>query len=386
MKAMVRTIVGVSLVLICAGTPAPASSAEPAPARAQPYLVIDQKMPESIEPGAPFFIDVVVRNSGDAAAEGVTVTDLLPAGYELLGVSPTPERTVDGLIWRLGRLGPGEKTPLRMQLGPKGVSTAAALRNEVDATFQTRATSVCTSQIKKPDLTLTVTAPEAVFTGQTVGLRIALGNTGTGAAHEVTLHAVMAEGLTAAGGSDLETNIGELKPGESRVVNLQAVATRAGDLRGSVSLLAQGAGPVQRDILCHAEDNHLNVTATGPTALHYDFTGLYGLTVLNDGATPIRQVVLTAVLPEGLTFVRATDNGAYDPATRTLTWNLSELKAGEQRELAWNGAAQAAGDLKATIRLMAGQQLRREIAWTTRVVEDSTVRQAVGTATKTPGE
>jgi uncharacterized repeat protein (TIGR01451 family) len=273
-----------------------------------------------------------------------------------------------------------------MRLGPKMVTTATAPRNVVDATFQARATSVCTSQIKKPDLTLTATAPDAVFSGQTVGIKIALGNNGTGAAHDVVLHAVMGDGLTAAGGSDLETNIGELKPGESRTVNLQATATHAGDLHASVSLLAQGIGPMQKDLVCRAEDNHLNVTATGPTALHYDFTGLYGLTVLNDGATPIRQVVLTAVLPDGLNFVRATDNGAYDPATRTLTWNFNELKAGEQRDLAWNGAAQAAGDLKATIRLTAGQQLRREIAWTTRVVEDSTVGQAVSTATKTPGE
>ena len=128
MKAMLRIVVGASLVWICTGYPALARSPEPTPARTQPCLVIEQKMPESLEPGAAFLIDVVVRNGGDAIADGVTVTDLLPAGYELLGVSPTPERTADGLIWRLGRLGPGEQTILRLQLGPKVVSTAASLR------------------------------------------------------------------------------------------------------------------------------------------------------------------------------------------------------------------------------------------------------------------
>jgi hypothetical protein len=97
-------------------------------------------------------------------------------------------------------------------------------------------------------------------------------------------------------------------------------------------------------------------------------------------------VILTAVLPEGISFVRATDEGAYDPGARTLTWNLGEMKAGARRELAWNGVAQAAGDMKAKFRLRAGQQLRQELTWTTRVVEDGAIRQTAGTTTKTSGE
>jgi uncharacterized repeat protein (TIGR01451 family) len=386
MKATLQTLVVASLFLAYAHFTSPAYSAGSLAPRPQPSLVIDQKMPESIEPGAEFSIDVVVRNTGDAPADEVIVTDLLPPEYELLGVAPTPERTTDGLIWRLGRLEAGKQATLRMRLGSKAVSPSVPPRNVVDAAFQNHTSNVCTSQIKRPELTLTVAAPDAVLTGQTIDVRIAMKNNGTGPAHKAMLNAVMSEGLTAKGGSDLESNIGELKPGESRVVNLRATATRAGDLRGSITLAAQGAVSVQKDIHCHAEENHLNLTATGPTVLHYDFAGLYCLTVFNDGTTPIRPVTLTAVLPEGLGFVRATDNGAYDPATRTLTWNLGEMQAGARRELAWNGLAQAAGDLKAMIRLTAGQQLRQEITWATRVVEDGATRQTVGAAMKTAGE
>ncbi len=386
MKATLRTLVCASLFVAYAYTPSrvyPADAATPHP---QPFLVIEQKMPEAIGPGAVFPINVVVRNTGDGPADEVIVTDLLPPDYELLGVAPTPERTTDSLIWRLGRLEAGKQATLRMSLGPKTVSTTVAPRNVVDASFQIHTNSVCTSQLERPELTLLVAAPDAVFTGQTIALRIAMRNSGTGAAHKVTLNAVMAEGLTAKEGSDLETNIGELKPGESRVVNLRAVATHAGDLRGSVTLETPGAPPVRQTILCHAEDNHLNVTATGPTALHYNFAGLYGLTVVNDGTSPSPPVILKAVLPEGIDFVRATDSGTYDAATRTLTWDLGEMKAGAQRELAWNGIAQAAGDLKTTIRLTASQQLRQEITWTTRVVEDGAIRQTVGAAMKKVGE
>jgi uncharacterized repeat protein (TIGR01451 family) len=39
-------------------------------------------------------------------------------------------------------------------------------------------------------------------------------------------------------------------------------------------------------------------------------------------------VVVTDTLPEGLTFVGASDGGAWDANTRTITWNLATLAAG----------------------------------------------------------
>ena len=112
------------------------------------------------------------------------------------------------------------------------------------------------------------------------------------------------------------------------------------------------------------------------------------MTVANDGPAPARQVVLTATLPEGLAFVRGTDNAAYDAATHTVSWNLGELQPGEHREVAWNGTARAVGDLKATFRVATGSQTRREIAWTTRVVEEGAARPtaAAGVIVRTAGE
>jgi uncharacterized repeat protein (TIGR01451 family) len=380
MKATLRLLV---CATACALATPRAFPADPAPPRPQPFLEIEQKMPENVEPGAPFVVEVVVRNTGSAPAEGVTVTDQLPAGCDLQGVAPTPERTPDALIWRLGRLGPGEQALLRMRVATK--AGQAPPRNAVDATFQAHTSSVCSARLSGPELSLTVAAPDAVFTGQPVPFRIVIENKGAGAARDVTLRALIGEGLSNPNGSDLEAGVGVVGPGESRTVTLQATATRPGDLRGSFSVRAQGAAPVQRVVVCRAEEDHLNVTVSGPTTLHAEFTGLFGLTVANDGTTTVRQVVLTAVLPEGLAFVRATDDGAYDPATRTLTWTLGDVQPGERRELAWNGTAQGTGELKAKVRLAAGAQTRREIAWATRVADGGAARPAAGVA-KTPGE
>ncbi len=385
MKATLRLLIGAAAAVLGAIAP-PAFAADPAAPAPQPLLAIDQKLPDSIELGAPFPIEIVVRNSGGAPAEGVAVTDRLPAGYELLAGTPTPERTADGLIWRVGRLAPGEQATLRLRLGPKAGEPAAPTRNAVDATFQGRTSSVRTVQVARPELALNVTGPDAALLGQSITFRIVVSNNGTAAARDVTLHALMGEGLTSAKGTDLEAGVGALAPGESRVVNLPATPTRPGELRASFGVQAQGVAPVQREAVCRAEDDRLSVTAAGPTVLHPEFTGLFGLTVANDGSAPARQVVLTATLPDGLAFVRGTDNATYDAATRTVRWDLGDVQPGERREVAWNGTAKAVGDLKATIRLAAGAQTRREAAWTTRVVEEGTVRQKAGVIAKTPGE
>ncbi len=157
------------------------------------------------------------------------MTDQLPAGYELLAGPPTPERTADGLIWRVGRLAPGEQATLRLRLGPKAGEPAAPTRNAVDATFQVRASSARTVQVARPELALNVTGPDAAVIGQSITFRIVVSNNGTVAARDVTLHALMGEGLTCAKGTDLEAGVGALAPGESRVVNLPATPTRPGD-------------------------------------------------------------------------------------------------------------------------------------------------------------
>ena len=215
MKATLRLLIGAAAAVLGAIAP-PAFAADPAAPPPQPLLAIDQKLPDSIELGAA----VPHRDRGPQQrrrpAEGVTVTDQLPAGYELLAGAPTPERTADGLIWRVGRLAPGEQATLRLRLGPKAGEPAAPTRNAVDATFQVRASSARTVQVARPELALNVTGPDAAVIGQSITFRIVVSNNGTVAARDVTLHALMGEGLTCAKGTDLEAGVGALAPGESR--------------------------------------------------------------------------------------------------------------------------------------------------------------------------
>ncbi len=56
----------------------------------------------------------------------------------------------------------------------------------------------------------------------------------------------------------------------------------------------------------------------------------FRLTYRNDGSVRAKDVVVTLTLPEQVSFVEAHGSGIYDPATRVVTWKISELHPSEQ--------------------------------------------------------
>ena len=76
----------------------------------------------------------------------------------------------------------------------------------------------------------------------------------------------------------------------------------------------------------------LAVTLTSSPPPHLvGFNFLYTIQIFNNGPDPASSVVMTDVLPEGVTFVSITSGlglGTYDPATRTITVNITDLSVG----------------------------------------------------------
>ena len=54
----------------------------------------------------------------------------------------------------------------------------------------------------------------------------------------------------------------------------------------------------------------------------------YTMSYTNGGPAAAANAKITDVLPAGLAFVSASNGGAYNPATRTVTWNLGTVNAG----------------------------------------------------------
>jgi uncharacterized repeat protein (TIGR01451 family) len=72
--------------------------------------------------------------------------------------------------------------------------------------------------------------------------------------------------------------------------------------------------------ITYSNDSPVNTTGTVIT---------YTITYSNDSPVNTTGTVITDVLPEGLTFVSVQNAGTYDAPSRTITWNVGTLPAGE---------------------------------------------------------
>jgi len=290
-----------------------------------PQLTIHKTSPREVQVGKPAVFRLVIRNNGATPTAVVEVRDQVPRGSRLLATNPPATRGPRGeLIWSLGILQPGEEQVIEVQLLPltEGeIGSVATVHFSADATARTVVT--------RPNLVLETSVPPKVMIGDSVTLSIVLSNTGTGVARGVVLEERIPAGLSHPAGSELEYTVGDLKPGESRKLELPLKAERAGLVTNVLLARDEGNLRVEDKIELEVLAPQLDVTVEGPKRRYLERQAVYQVSVSNPGTAPAKQVELAVRLPEGLKFVRANNAGYYEESTHTVHWRLEELPANE---------------------------------------------------------
>ena len=291
-----------------------------------PQLTIQKAAPKEIQVNKPAVFRTTVRNVGQVAAGEVEVRDQVPKGTTLMSTTPRASRNPRGeLVWSLGTLRPGEEAVVEMQVNPIAegeIGSVATVHFGADASVRCLAT--------RPRLAMQVSAPKQVMIGEQLAVSIVISNPGTGVATGVMLEDRIPAGLKHPNGDNLEYPVGNLKPGESRKVDLPLTATRPGPINNV--LVVRGDGNLQ------AEDKRaieiiapaLDVAMEGPKKRYLEREATYQFSVKNPGTAAARQVELVAYLPAGLKFVNANNAGSYDSSSRSVRWRLEELPANEE--------------------------------------------------------
>jgi uncharacterized repeat protein (TIGR01451 family) len=290
-----------------------------------PTLSIEKVAPAEVQVGKPAVFETRVRNTGQVTAQNVTLHDLVPRGTRLLGATPQAERAADGsLLWPLGSLEPGEEVSIKLELMPVEEGEIGSV-----ATLQFAAQSSVRTICTRPELQIDVTAPRDVMIGEKIVFGIKISNPGTGPATGIVVRENLPEVLSHSAGSELEYEVGDLKPGESRELELVLTAARPGvatnllTARGDGTLRAEHKSEVQ--VIAPA----LAVSMEGPKRRYLERPATYTVSVSNPGTAAAREIELVTFLPEGLDFVKADNYGEYDAATRAVRWSLEELPANE---------------------------------------------------------
>jgi uncharacterized repeat protein (TIGR01451 family) len=296
-----------------------------------PQLAVEKRGPREIQVGKPARYEILVRNIGSATAHELTLRDAVPSGTTLVTttppaspVAPASATAANDLVWSLGTLPPGGQARVTMEVLPQiegEIGSVASVSFRADASVRSRAT--------KPDLQIECATPAPVLIGRDMQLTITITNPGSGVATGVVLEGFLPENVSHRSGRELEFDVGQLRPGESRTIDL-VLGTRGPGVHAA-RLAARGDGGIE-------VEHQVPLEVTAPTlALAVDMPlrrflqrpATCSISMVNAGTAPARAIELAAQLPPGMKFVRANNAGWHDDRTHRVLWNLEELPAGE---------------------------------------------------------
>ncbi|HEY1598895.1 MAG TPA: hypothetical protein VGG64_04790 [Pirellulales bacterium] len=290
-----------------------------------PHLTVEKIAPPEIQVGKPAVFVLKVRNTGQVAAAHVEVHDQVPKGTQLMSTTPRAAEPNSGeVVWSLGALKPGEEISVELELMPVAEGEVGSV-----ATVHFAAESSVRTMVTKPVLMLDVKAAHEVLLGEDLKMAIKLTNTGTGAATGVLIREAVPDLLQHPAGTEVEYDIGTLKPGESRELDLVMHAVKAGRVQNMLSAIGEGSLRVDQQADLEVIAPALALKMEGPGRRYLDRQATYTVSVSNPGTAPAKEISLITHLPAGLKFVEANNAGQYDPRTRAVQWLLDELPANE---------------------------------------------------------
>ncbi len=321
-----------------------------------PQLHVHKSAPDELQVGKPAVFRTTVRNIGQSPARDVEVHDALPRGAELVATRPRAARGPGGeFVWSLGTLDPGQEVSMEIEVTPV---TEGEIGSVASVLF--RAEASARARVTRPELVLTASAPEEVLIGEELLLSITVSNPGTGVATGVVLEERVPAGLEHPAGEELEYEVGDLQPNESRTLELTLRAAQAGTATNLLTARADGDLVVEDRRTIEVVAPRLEVAVEGPRRRFLEREATYELIVSNPGTAAARHVELAAHLPPGMQFVAANNAGHFEPSTNTVHWLLEQLPARESGSVQLTALPVELGEQQIRLRGTAQQGLVAE--------------------------
>lgn len=309
-----------------AGTGRPGGEALEGPQA--PQLSVEKTAPEEIQVGKRCTFTIVVRNTGRAEARQVQLVDEVPLGTQLVETSPEAAVVGSRLEWEFGTLAPGDSKTVEVELLPTEEGEIGSV-----ATVHFAAAASARTHSTRPLLEVVAQVAPTVMIGEQQAVRITVKNPGTGDATGVMLLENVPDGMSHPHGPDLEFEVGTLRAGESRELELVLTAEAKGRFQNWI--VATGDANLRDEDVAEFEvvAPDIAVSVNGPQRKYLELPATFVVAVENRGTAAAKDIELVGKLPEGLEFVSANNFGEYDEATRSVYWSLAELQPSRRGEV-----------------------------------------------------
>ncbi len=268
---------------------------------------------------------ITMTNRGDIIAKNVFVTIQLPEWVTISSAASETGETEtldvgDGLKdvqWTVSNLALRSQATWDLKLIPTRSKQFA-----FNAQWTIAPVPVSTDvQVVEPHLELAIDGPSEMEFGDTEVVTVRLTNSGNTIARNVKL--VLQPGI-----EDGQV-IGDIEAGRSKLIELELSAEQAGTMQIRTLASADNLKPVSKDLIVDVKRAELNIALEGPEKRYAGTPTIYRIETSNTGDTAARDVVVTATLPLGASFMK--DGVATKGERRNMSWNIGKVAAGATR-------------------------------------------------------
>ncbi|HEV3080623.1 MAG TPA: hypothetical protein VGY66_12625 [Gemmataceae bacterium] len=325
--------------------------------RQEPAVSLEWVGPPTVKLGQPTRFQIVLKNVSSALLHNATVRSRVPPSVTLKGSEPKAAMDGDMLSWELGELGPQQERRIDLIIVPdsKGRCSCTAV-----VTFSS--SSSVQLQVQEPKLLLKATGPDKVLLGDPGTTSLTVTNPGDGTAEHVRVKALLSDGLEHSRGRDIDFDLGNLGPNESRSVEVVCQTKVAGEQKVDAVATAEGNLSSRDSAIFAVMQPKLELAVNGPGLRYLERQGTYSFRVTNTGNAPASNVTVTEQIPQGFKFVSASGGGRQDFTTRTVCWFLGDVPPNQSREVSLQVLAVNIGEFKhiATARAARGLEAAAE--------------------------
>lgn len=315
--------------------------------------------------GASFDYVITVRNLGPSDVTNTVVTEFLPAGVTYQGhVTSSGVYVPATALWTIPALAAGggsatlTLTVLADQPGPLPNTARRTGGDQPDPNPANDEATVTPVALDQTDVAITKAGPAQVLAGGTIAYTLTVTNNGPALAVAVVVSDPTPANLTFVSNSGACTTafpcaLGDLAPGETRTITSTFTVGVVPDgtvVRNvaTVSATTPDTNPANDSSSVDTTvDTRADVGVTKgvvPDQARIGETVTFTVTTTNHGPNPATGVVVTDLLPAGLTFQSASPSvGTYDAGTGQ--WAIGALAVGQVESLQVVAAVAVAGPI-----------------------------------------
>jgi uncharacterized repeat protein (TIGR01451 family) len=330
--------------------------------RQEPGVGLEWVCPSTARLGQPVTCTLIVKSFSTNRLHNVVIHSRIPAGARIGGTQPKADMDGDLLVWQLGNLEPRQEKRLDVQLVPL---SRGSLPCHAFVTFTGSATTRL--EVREPKLAIKAIATKQAIVGDPAPVTLVVSNPGDATAERVKVKAALSKGLEYGQGQNVEFNLDNLAPGESRTVVVMSVAKWTGGQTCAVVATAEPELAAEDAVDIDVVAPRVAVTMSGPALRYLDRHATLLFNVSNPGTAVANHVTLSEQVPAGFKVVAATGDGRNDFVSRSVVWFLGDLAPNQNKEVALELVAINPGEYKHTATVVAARGLRAEAELLTRV-------------------